>query len=263
MPFVKFLAPITLALVVIGCGGGSDVPKAIAPVPTDQSPVGLWEGTMTVPGGAAPRGVLAAIAPDGEYTATIAPTTGQSDGRLLRGNGTMTSRNQLGADGTAFSSVAFPLGGMTAAVTITGTVTTGATINGTYSAGGETGTLSLTYRALTNNASALATASGTYTALAGSNSQPGTVNITTGGAITWNSMACTGNGLLSTIDTTKNIYRWTMEVFEGSGGCTLDSTTPLEGLAWLAPHTTTGDANRLIVMHGTRSNAAYIFLGNK
>jgi hypothetical protein len=262
MSFVKYLTSISVALLIAGCGGGSDDPQInVPPTPTDQSPVGLWEGTLTIAGVAGTRGVLAAIASDGEFTATIAPTSGQSDGRILRGTGTVTSRNQFAGSGTVYSAVAFPAGGLTAPVSISGTVITGTSIAGSYAAGGETGTLALTYRSLTNRPSSQSIANGVYTALAG-NTQPGTVVINNG-VLDWSSTACIGFGSLSTIDTTKNIYRWSMEVSQNAGGCTIASGTPLQGLAWLAPHTTSGLADQVLVLHGTRLNAAYVFIGQK
>jgi hypothetical protein len=262
MSVVKYLTSITVALLIAGCGSDSDDPVIGPPTPTDQSPVGLWEGTVTITTGiVGTRGVLAAVAPDGEFTATIAPTTGLNDGRILRGTGTVTSRNQFAGSGTAYSAVAFPAGGLTAAVTITGTVTTGTSITGTYSAGNEAGTLALTYRSITNLPSSLSAAGGSYVAIAG-NTQPGTVNIN-GTMIDWFAAPCFGTGNLSTLDTSKNIYRWNMTVYANGGVCALASTTPLEGLAWLAPPSSTGLMDQVLVMHGTRLNGAFVFVGEE
>jgi hypothetical protein len=267
MSLLKYSA-IAMALLLAGCGGGSDEPISTTTRQPDQSPVGLWGGTLTVTNGSGSpsRQVIAIIAPDGEYTAMIAPTPGLNDVRLIRGTGTVTSNNQFTAGGTAFSNVNFPDTNTTnATVAITGTVTTGSTITGTYSAGGETGTLTLTFQTLTNTPSSLPTAAGTYigssSALPG-NSQSSVMNINTAGILDLSSTACVGFGSISTNDATKNIYHWSMTVSQNAGGCALASGTPLQGLAMLLPDSNSV-ANQRLAMLGSRTSVGYVFQGEK
>jgi hypothetical protein len=245
------------------CGGGGDDDSG-AVTPANQSAVGVWSGNLVYDGGAGTRPITVIVSGDGKFASAISSAPGTTNGRTLTGTGTING-NQFSATGLSVGTAPFPAGGTSATASLMGTVVSRASINGSYSAGGESGTFVLTYQALTDRASSLATVGGTYTGIAAIGSS-GVMN-SNNGVLVFNSTNCVGNGTIATIDTTLNTYTWTIQMSAiGASVCSVVGT--YTGLGYLSD-VSAGSTNNVLVMFGTQPSAgatpakAYFFVGQK
>jgi hypothetical protein len=194
------------ALIATGCNGMTEDTANT----TTQSATGVWSGTDSVTG----LGVTAIINSGGQ--AVFIRSDGiQFTGAAQVSGGTLA----VTVDGYPDFSSTFSDGSDYGIGTLSGTVTTGASLAGSLSFttnanSAITGNWSLSYEALSNTASSTTAISGNYTdGVTGT-----TISIsTTGGMSGQNgSNGCTLTGSLSTADSTHNIY----EVAYSYAGCT-------------------------------------------
>jgi hypothetical protein len=199
------------------------------------------------------------ITNDGRFVAAFDPAPTSNNGRILTGSGTI-SGNQLSASGTGFTSVAFPSGSFQVPVILTGSVATNASISGSYSGGGESGSFSLGYQALTNRPSSIATVGGTYTGLP-SVSANESLN-SNNGVLFFTSPGCVGNGTIGIVDSTKNTYTWAMQIIAtGQGSCIYAGNQT--GLAYLADTNSTTTNNIIVMIGSAGTTNAFVFVGAK
>jgi hypothetical protein len=236
------------ALNLAACGGGGgDDDEEDAPEVADQDASGVWLGTFTTAGTTTARPFRMIAAPSGAFAGTIGATNATSgDGRLVVGTGDVTA-NIVTGSGTAFA----PTGPQTATVT-NGRVTERASMSGTYTDGGQSGTFSLTYLSLSSRASSLTAVAGTYSQFPAppAGQVTATLTVTTGGVLTFaTSNGCNGSGTVTPI-AGLNEYSWTMSL----AACPIYSAgADLTGLAYL-DDVPNGGTGKLFVAYG--SNAA-------
>lgn len=233
------------ALLACSGGGGDDEEdEDELDLPEDADATGLYNGTIVL--GGVTRNMTVAVAPNGEFNGLIAATAGNPNQRFLLGSGSANG-NAFTASGTAFASIGgeFPAGGIVASISITsGVITEHVQLTGSYAAGGESGSFTLSYNSgLTNRGASLARLAGTYSTLP---PQPAaTVSVQNTGAFTFaNAGGCNGTGNFTIQDPSVNVYSFTIDV-------TCVSTPPYtaRGLTVLddAP---TGGSNNMLVMFG-------------
>jgi hypothetical protein len=267
-PFLRVLRALLAGLSVLSLaachgGGDDDEEPALGGVAEDADATGIWAGSVTIAG--ATRTFRVVVAPNGDFTASIFPTTPTSgNGRTIIGSGD-TSGTALTASGTAFAPPTglFPNGNAIAQVSVTnGSVTEGSTMSGTYSAGGESGPFTLTYQtALTSRGALLSRVAGTYSLFPPPTSGLNAVLTvqSTGIADFQASTGCVGNGSLGILDPAVNIYSVSFTL-ANCGGPTYTAT----GLAVLddGPN---GGANNMLALFaaGPQHERPFGFLGTK
>lgn len=194
------------ALLATGCNSMTDDTANT----TTQSATGVWSGTDSVSG----LGVTAIINSGGQAVFI------RSDGIQFTGAAQVSAGTlAVTVDGYPDFSSTFSDGSDYGIGTLSGTVTTGASLTGalsftTNANSSITGNWSLIYEALSNTASSTSAISGNYTdGVTGT-----TISIsTTGGMSGQNgSNSCTLTGSVSTADSTHNVY----EVAYSYAGCT-------------------------------------------
>ena len=192
---------------------------------TDQSATGIWSGSDSVSG----LGVTAIINSGGD-AAFI-----RSDGVLFTGTVQVSgSALAVTVDGYSDFGSTFSDGSTSGLGTLNGTVTTASTITAsltftTADSTAITGSWSLTYELVSNNASSPAAAAGNYT-----DTVTGAVlSINSNGVMTSQSAnnGCVLNGTISTSDTAHDVY----EVAYTFGNCTdaVLNDVQFTGLAFL------------------------------
>jgi hypothetical protein len=255
-----FLALLT-ATTLAACGGGGDDDEDDEDVIEDEDATGLWQGNFTQAGVSRPLNVMAA--PSGQFFGIVSATPA-GPGRFMVGTGDVT-QNILNATGTVFApaGVSLPNGQSIAALTIAaGRVTTGVTLSGNYSAGGETATLSLNFDAKTNRSASLATISGIYSLTPTPTDPNANAVLTINNSIATfaTGSGCNGDGSVGVINGSLNIYTWTLTI----AACNGQPATTFNGLATLGDPVG-GSANTLIVMLGTTAarDRPFVFAGTK
>ncbi len=199
---LKRVAILAGLLFMTGCsGGGSDEEE---PDDLDEDASGVWTATVTPDGQAAVNATLIAI-PDGRFALT-------SSEALFIGSGT-TNGSAFSATSTGFAppGSTFANGAISAAFNLTGTVTTGASLTGSYSGANESGRVAATYNSsVTERQASLAIVAGSYLVP----QQPGAPIVSlaiNNGALTLNvSTGCVGVGDIAVVNPTRNYYTWTM-----------------------------------------------------
>jgi hypothetical protein len=254
MTIPRALPSLLLSLFSVGlaaCGGGGDDDEEEEV--EDESAVGLWNGTYRLTGGPTRTFNLIA-APSGQFAGAISPTNATSnDWRFLVGTGDVAIA-QLLASGALYSAPGFLLqnGAATAALAaFSGVVAERVSLTGSFTAGGESGTFNLNYNGATDRPASLSLVQGVYATV---NSQ-GTIAITSAGQVTFNSTSgCVGNGTISTISPSLNMYSWSLTI----SNCA--SAGSPSGLATLADFNNV--QSNLLVMIGAQA-APFYFVGSK
>jgi len=262
MRFPSFAPALVLSMAsasLVSCGGGED---EFAPIDADAA--GNYQGTMLLNGTS--RNFLLAVAPNGSFVGGIGASA-NGNSRTIVGTG-MADGNGFIAMGAAYapSAAPFPAGTPNiATLNITnGTIVEHQQLSGSYSAGGETGTFTLNYRAdLTNRGASLSRLAGTYNLLQSGPSVIGAViTITTAGAITYGTTpaGCTGNGGIVIQDPTVNVYDFILDL----GACGNVPAFTAGGLLVL-DDAAAGGSNNMVVMFGTSSTRSLVwgFTGTK
>jgi hypothetical protein len=207
-------AAAALALVLWGCNGldGLGTPSSGS---SNQSATGVWSGSDSVSG----LGVTAFINSSGQSTFI------RSDGVLFTG-GAQVSGGNLAAtvDGYVSFPATFTDGSNYGIGTLNGSVTTGTTLTATLSFttnGGTSvnGNWSLSFESVSNNSSSPATVSGNYTdTITGQ-----VLSINSNGVMSQQNASgtfsgCVLNGMISTSDSTHNVYQvsYTFESCSGN-----------------------------------------------
>src|SRR4029077_3446420 len=127
------------------------------------------------------------IAPDGRFAGTI--DSSSSNGRLLLGTGN-TMLNTFSAAGTVFAAAGdalLPNGEASDPMTVSsGTVVSHASLSGTFSGGGESGSFTLNYQSTTTRGASLNLIAGVYS---GYPLLPGNIStsslVVSGNVVTW------------------------------------------------------------------------------
>ena len=254
LPIFRLTFVIALAVASVSCGGGS---SSITFTP-DEVASGIWHGTVTNSGGTSDIGGL--ITEDKEViligrikTGVLAygVTVGTLDvtGDVLSG----TVQNYGGQYPLCFPcNFSFPDGSSIATLSLSGTVATRATISGSFSGGGDSGTFSLAYDTIYERPSSLSAVSANWTFSSPISGITTTVSIDPAGLIFGtNTDGCVYSGTVSVIDPFFNAYR--VEVTVSSCGAA-DGT--YSGLAALADTVTTDDTLNLGV---TNADNAMVF----
>jgi hypothetical protein len=253
-----------LTLPLLGCGGsGGDDDDEEEFVPEDESAAGVWRGTLTL-AGSSPRTFNLLVAENGQFagTADFAPPTAPTvdSGRLLVGTGTV-SGSSVTASGTTHANPgqALPNSQPSGPLTVSGTVREGASLTGTYSAAGETGSLNLQYRTQSNRPGSLATLAGVYTSLPNSSGSTATVTVTSSGQATWDSLGvsgvCVGNGTFTVPSAAQNVYAWSFTL----NNCGIAGS--YSGLASLDDFQAA--SNNILVMVGAKADRGFAFAGTR
>jgi hypothetical protein len=202
-----------LPLAAIGMGSivaTNDGNNAFAPTPvvTDESPAGIWQGTLTSDVTMSSVMVTAVIDESGAARLLLA------DGSQLAGSvatdgdhltGDLTGITQLGSrwrDGTTVGSF-----------TIDGTAAARATISGTYAGAGDTGRLTLSFDSVYDRASSFAALRGQWALLDAMQNYAATFSIDAQGTIQGSDgYGCIYSGSVTATDPTVNVYAVSLTV---------------------------------------------------
>jgi hypothetical protein len=218
-----------------GCGGGDDDGDVGGgggpPTPDDADAAGLYEGSMLLDGTS--RNFVVAVAADGTFAGGFAAAPGGTNARTLYGNG-VANGSAFTATGTAYapSGAPFTAGGTTAPLTISnGIIDEGVRLQGSYTAGGESGNFTVNYRQeISARGAQLSRIAGTYTTFpapsAGGLSL--TLTIDTMGAFTLSGGGCTATGNVSIQDPDVNVYSVTLNAAACLSGGTYSGLMSLE-----------------------------------
>lgn len=227
IPTITFTAVVGLgSLVALFAGCNTDLDNNSNST-TDQSATGVWSGSDSVSG----LGVTAIINSGGD-AAFI-----RSDGVLFTGTVQVSgSALAVTVDGYSDFGSAFSDGSTSGLGTLNGTVTSASTITAsltftTADSTALTGSWSLTYEAVSNNASSPAAAAGNYT-----DTVTGAVlSINSNGVMTSQSAnnGCVLNGTLSTSDTTHDVYEVAYSFGDCTGNYIVLNNVQFTGLAFL------------------------------
>ena len=193
---------------------------------TNASATGFWSGSDSVSGDT----VLALINAAGQATFI------RSDGLQFTGTVQVSGSNLVTAvDGYTPFPNTFSDGSSYGIGTLTGTVVTGTSITATlsFTTNGNTsvtGTWSLTYQSVSNNASSTGTIAGNYT----DNSTSAVLSINSNGVMTESATnGCILNGSVSTNDTTHDLYEVAFSYASCSGAYAALNGVQFTGLATL------------------------------
>jgi hypothetical protein len=245
------------------CGGGGGSGNTPAPSPTgDANAAGLWQGQFASSDGTT-RGFNMIVAPDGRFAGTI-DSTG-SNGRLILGTGN-TMLNMFSATGTVFAQAGeglLPNGQASDPLTVSGgTVVARASLSGTFSGGGESGSFTLTYEGVTSRSASLPIVAGVY---AGYPLLPGGLVssslVVSGNVVTFaNDGGCNGAGTIAVIDASLNMYSWSMLL----GACSGLAEHTVSGLATLFDDGRGASGKRIELYGATAaSDLPFLFRGFK
>jgi hypothetical protein len=242
-----------------GGGGGDNPPPSLS---GDASATGLWQGQFVSSDGTM-RGFGMLVAPDGRFAGTI-DSTG-SNGRLVLGTGG-TMLNMFSATGTVFAQAGealLPNGRASDALTVSsGTVVSRASLSGTLSGGGESGSFALTYEGATSRGASLTAIAGVY---GGYPLLPGGLVtsslVVNGNVVTFaNDGGCNGAGTIEVIDVKLNMYSWSMLL----GACSGVPDHTVSGLATLSDDSRGAAGKRIGLYGATAVNALpFVFSGFK
>ena len=228
----------------------------------DANPAGVWQGSFTADDGTT-RGFSVVMAPDGLFVGIIA--SNGVNGRFVIGTGD-TTLDMFSATGTVFAQPGegqLPNGQWSDALTVSsGNLVTHASLRGSYSGGGESGSFKLSYDdGLTSRGASLQAIAGIYDVY-----PPPLVNTATlvvnGDSITFAADGgCNGAGTIEVIDPTMNIYSWSMLL----GACAGVAEDSMSGLATLADNPRFGGTRNLIALYGATAaqDRSFVFRGFK
>jgi hypothetical protein len=243
MHYMKRTYPFFVFVTLGACGGGGGSLTPPPPPVVNASPGGIWNGTdslsgLSVEGLVTETGEFHFIRSDlAQYIGTVSVS-----GNAISGN----------LQGFAEFGTAFPDGSTHGTGTITGTVSERSTLNVSISfktdAGTSTSTnVPLTFNALYNNTSSLATISGNYT-----EASTGTVFSVSGNGTVFAQDAadgCVVNGTISIIDTSYNAYDVSYTYSSCVGPVAVLNGVTATGLATL--NTTVSPAQAIVAVSGT------------
>ncbi|MGI4816222.1 MAG: hypothetical protein ACRYG5_15470 [Janthinobacterium lividum] len=246
-------------LALADCGGGGNSGDYSSgtgtAAPATASSTGIWSGTITSSSGSTvPRDLTLIILPSGEA-------------RFIEGNcvqmlvSTSVSASFLtGSSGEAYApdggvatcpiALTFPNGATTGTASVTGSVVSQSSINGSYSAAGDLGTYKVSYNTAYDRPGTLARIAGTYS--------NGTLQMSIDSSGYYTGMLGTQPifGQISTIDVTHNAYRIAMTegtrntltlsaasaaaVTTPASGTTISTATNADGTVSVTTTTSTG-----------------------
>jgi len=226
--WITFTAVVGLSSVMaLFAGCNTDLDNNSGSTSTDQSATGVWSGSDSVSG----LGVTAIINSGGDATFI------RGDGVQFTGTVQVSgSALAVTVDGYSDFGSAFSDGSTSGLGTLNGTVTTASTITAsltftTADSTAITGSWSLTYEAVSNNASSPAAAAGNYT-----DTVTGAVlSINSNGVMTSQSAnnGCVLNGTISTSDTAHDVYEVAYTFGSCTGNYTVLNAVQFTGLAYL------------------------------
>ncbi|HUW98907.1 MAG TPA: hypothetical protein VMV40_08735 [Acidiferrobacter sp.] len=250
----RLLVLSVLSLALTACvGGGSSSSSSSTAAAVDAS--GIWSGTLTDNAGSPPTtSLIGVIAPSGQSFFVDTATGTEYILPNLQGNA-----NYSGT-ATAFAGpgLVFPNGQNVANYSTSGTTNPQVSINGSYSGTGDSGTYSLAFNPLYNQAVTLATIAGPYTGTyyngtAGSYSI--SVTISNSGAITGSdAFGCALTGQANVITTGKDLFSISLDS-TGSGSSGFVCAGRLTGFAFEQPGTGSLPLLQVGVSNGTTFGA--------
>jgi hypothetical protein len=260
---------LTVGLIASGCGSGSSSGSGSTGTtpPTNQSPAGLWTGTLTSSTfGNSP--FIAIVIPNGQ--AFLATTSGGTifapPAQELFSGPLTVSGSSVSGSLTAYAPIDFPFPNGTTYETasVSGTVTSQASFSGTYQGAGDSGSFSLTYQSNSANpAASLSLVAGSWTGdglglLYGPGAGGADLVISSTGQISGNdaSTGCQFSGQISTVNSTLNAYSVTFSVSSCIAAGFDLNYTGLAYLAYTAPNAT-------LVWGVTSPSFGYTFLFNQ
>jgi len=222
------LAAVILCALVCDCGGGPYLPAGSGGGGTNTvSAGGVWTGTdpvsqLSLTGLIDESGVFRLIRSDGAQYVGSAATNGQTISASF--------------DGYTALGQSFPDGSRHGTGQLSGTLVERTSISANFTFTTDTGTtasgtLNLTFSATYSVPSALATVAGNYTA-----PNSGDVySITSAGAVTWQAATtgCVGNGTVSIIDATYNLYEFDFDMASCTGTSAVLNGVTFSGFASL------------------------------
>jgi hypothetical protein len=233
------------ALLLPACNGSSSSSTST----TTASATGVWSGTDSVSG----LGVTALINAAGQATFI------RADGVQFAGSA-QVSGSTLAVTVTGYTDfpATFSDGSIYGIGTVNGTVTTGSTLSATldFTTNGNTaisGSWSLNFEALSNNASSTSAVSGNYT-----DTVTGAVlSITSAGAMTEQNAtnSCVLNGSISTADSTHDLYEVAYTFEDCTGTYATLNGVQMTGLASL--NTTVSPAQLTMAVAGASATSKY------
>jgi len=237
------------AALACGCNSTDDGSGSSSSTTTNASATGVWSGSDSSSG----LGITAIINSAGEASFI------RSDG--VQFDGTVdVSANTLAVtvDGYTNFPATFADNSDHGVGTLNGTVTTGSTLSGTLSFTTDgntavTGSWSLSYAAIANNASSTGAIAGNYT----DSSSGAVLSITSSGVMTSQgaSTGCVLNGSVSTNDTSHNVYEVAYSYASCTGTYAALNGVQFTGLATL--NTAQSPAQLLIAVAGASTTAKY------
>jgi len=178
-----------------------------------------------------------------------------------------TTLNMFSATGTVFvqpgGSPFLPNGQPSDVLTVSnGNIVQGASLAGSYSGGGESGSFVLAYNgAGTARGASLAAIGGVYDVYPPPLVSTATLVIN-GGTLTFAADGgCNGAGTIAVIDPSLNMYAWSMLI----SACNSAPEAMLSGLATLADNPTRGGVANLVALYGATANRdrSFMFRGSK
>ncbi|MBI4913234.1 MAG: hypothetical protein HY823_10890 [Acidobacteria bacterium] len=212
------LVGLVLCLGCGGGGGGSTGGGGGTPVP-NQNPAGHWRGTVHSVTTGQTLSAEALVVSTGEFR-YVASNWVQAVGSLsVSGASASGSGTMFGPPGFTF-----PGGAQTATVTMSGgQISAKSQFTGTYTGGGDTGTLSFLYQADFDAPPPLANMAGAWAALSYncSTGYPTTASLSSSGTFTGSDAFGTITGSLSQVNPAQNLYRVTLTYRFNAGGATV------------------------------------------
>ena len=248
--FGRWIAVLGLSYVLLACGGGGG---GTSIAPTDSSPGGLWQGTITA--GGATQQLFGLIAEDGRFHFFQADDLVQYFGTLsVTGNQVTASFTGTPYEGTTFADASIKGTG-----TLSGTIQQRSqiTINATFTTANNTVTnasATIRYSADYDVDSSLATISGNFTTAVPVGTPPGSdvLSITSAGVLTYDDTSVTGcmaNGTVSIIDGRFDLYA--IEFTYANCGGTLSVRNGVQFTGLTSIDRVSSPALMVIAVHGT------------
>ncbi len=153
----KTIIAILLSINLVACGGGGSSSSNPPPPPSTQSVSGMWRGTATSSAFGTTTDLLGIVSESREAF-FISSQGAQYHGSLsvsgAHVSGTVTSYAPVG--------FVFPDGSVVTTTSVSGTVTTKSSLSATYTGGGDSGSIALTYDPLYERDSSLSLIAGDW-----------------------------------------------------------------------------------------------------
>ncbi len=196
-PAFSIVAAALFVLGMSGCsgGGGGDDDEDDGPELPEPSAAGIWSGTYRVDGQAESQSIRGLVTEEGDF---MVQSSGPS-ARLFFAVGGDQNGNTFSANALAYSLT----GPGKTPSTLQGTLVERASLNGSYSLGGESATFTLSYQTAYERPASFATLAGVYSSTSTS------VAVDANGSFVLNmSNGCMMNGSFQVPTPSRNYYRW-------------------------------------------------------